>query len=177
MNSQALHIPTPWLCTLCFIFRVPLAKKSINVICRSVSKFAGCQIKGMTTGKIYTQGFFPRLLQTGIAWRWLTPLRNGIRVLDWYKKMHFCPFTGKKYFFNVIFKQSYHYLRSVLVYGRSLIYVAFMYLAKWRQNYAFYVFLFRARHLIANLLASSPWYRKCNAFFYFFKYGQKCNFS
>ena len=55
--------------TLCFIFRVPLAKKSINVICRSVSKFAGCQIKGMTTGKIYTQGFFPRLLQTGIAWR------------------------------------------------------------------------------------------------------------
>ena len=80
-------------CTLCFIFRVPLARKSITFICRQALLIAGCQIEGMTTSKNCTQGFFPMIHQSGIVCTLLALLKKWNRVLDWYEKMQICSFS------------------------------------------------------------------------------------
>ena len=79
--------------TLCFIFRVPLARKSITFICRQALLIAGCQIEGMTTSKNCTQGFFPMIHQSGIVCTLLALLKKWNRVLDWYEKMQICSFS------------------------------------------------------------------------------------
>ena len=96
------------ICTLCFIFRVPLARKSITFICRQAFWIAGCQFEGMTTGKKCTQGFFPRTYLRAIASTWLDPLKKWNRVLDWYKKRQFCSFNKNAFF---IYFFSYIWLR------------------------------------------------------------------
>ena len=94
--------------TLCFIFRVPLARKSITFICRQAFWIAGCQFEGMTTGKKCTQGFFPRTYLRAIASTWLDPLKKWNRVLDWYKKGN--SVLSTKMLFSFIFF-SYIWLR------------------------------------------------------------------
>ena len=78
-----------YVCTLCFIIHVLRIEKSNNSLYIGLFSKSILQMKGMAYTIFLSKGNLVILSYSRDIANWIGPLRNGKRVLDWYKKLEF----------------------------------------------------------------------------------------